>query len=121
LIYGLAGYSQMKLDGSLTASFADPYWNSPGWDTNNHHDLPLKVKESVDGWTVGAGLEAKIDRRLSLKFEYRYSHFDGASAKAEYDDHDVWFSKSKHYNKLYHQQIAEKGELDLGDTDVHSV
>ena len=37
----------------------------------------------------GGGVEAKLEERLSLKLEYRYSHFGGASASIKDEDYDV--------------------------------
>jgi outer membrane immunogenic protein len=108
LVYGLLGYSRMSLEGSLDAHF-----NGPGKDTN----LPLKIDDNVDGWTVGAGVETKLDQRLSLKLEYRYSEFDGAAAKVTDADYDVW-----KYNKWKLVHSTKQGaKLDLDDTEVHSV
>lgn len=115
LIYGLAGYSQMKLDGSLSAEFDDPL-NGP-----HPTNASLKLDERVDGWTVGGGVEAKLEKRLSLKVEYRYSQFDGLTI-SEDGKRDGDFSFWKHHKYYdYERTIKEGGKLDLGDTDVHSV
>ena len=82
LVYGLAGYSRLHLDGQLNAQFNDPYHQG------NPTNLSLNVDDWVRGYTVGAGLEAKLEKQLSLKLEYRYSAFDGAKAKIEGEDSD---------------------------------
>lgn len=115
LVYGLAGFSRMSLDGDVTAYIKDPLHKG------NHTNLGLSVDEDVDGWTVGGGVEAKLEKRLSLKLEYRYSQFDGLSAKASDIDHDRWAKKHGHKLYVYDRTIHEGAKVDLGDTDVHSI
>jgi hypothetical protein len=74
----------MSLEGRLDAH-SDGLWKA------SH--LPVRIDDDVDGWTVGGGVKTKLDQRVSLKLEYRYSEFDGASAKVTDKDHDFW----KHY------------------------
>lgn len=117
LLYGMVAYSQMKLDGNLTAHLHDPYWKG------NPTDLAVRVEENVSGYSLGGGLEAKLDQRLSLKIEYRYSHFDGASGKVTGGDTNYW-NKDCYYGcdyKVFKRVVEEGARLDLGETDVHSV
>jgi outer membrane immunogenic protein len=116
--YVLAGYSQMKLDGSLNAHFNDPLlYGQLAVPT----DLTLNLPSELHGYTLGAGVELKREKRLSLKLEYRYSHFDGAEASAsassfhEFEKHG-WGHKTeiKHW-------IKENANVKLDDMDVHSV
>lgn len=104
LVYGLAGFSRMSLEGKLDAHFGPA-------------NIPLSIDENVDGWTVGGGVETKLDQRVSLKLEYRYSEFDGASAKVTDKDDDVW----KKNKWLVVHSMKEGAKLDLDDTEVHSV
>ncbi len=55
LAYFLAGYTQnrLELEGNTAIS-----WN-----------------ESIDGWTVGGGLETKLAQNWTVKAEYRYTEF----------------------------------------------
>lgn len=121
LVYGLAGYSRMNLEGQMNAYFTDPHdyiFNS------NPTDLKLRIDDNVDGWTAGGGLEAKLDKRWSLKFEYRWSHFGGASAEVDNTRYDsTSLSSCYNYNKKckWIRKIHENGRLDLDDTDIHSV
>lgn len=104
LVYGLVGFSRMSLEGTLDAKFGPA-------------NIPLSIDENVDGWTVGGGVETKLDQRVSLKLEYRYSEFDGASAKVTDKDDDVW----KKNKWLVVHSMKEGAKLDLDDTEVHSV
>ncbi len=74
LLYGLAGYSQLKFEGNMDVVFTEP--NRPA------HALALAVDDRLDGYTLGAGGEVGLHRNVSLKVEYRFSQFDGASASA---------------------------------------
>jgi opacity protein-like surface antigen len=71
LLYGLAGYSQLEMDGNLGVVI-----NEPG---RAPHALALAVDDHLDGYTLGAGGELGLHRNLSLKVEYRFSQFDGSN------------------------------------------
>jgi len=65
LFYGLAGWSWAK--GSLSEFegcniFCD--------------NLDYSGSVKADGWTVGGGLEHLIEKHLSARLEYRYTHLD---------------------------------------------
>ena len=66
LIYGLGGYTWV--DGQVKA---DAEETSTGF-VSTHVD----EEESVDGWTIGAGIEHLITANLSLKVEYRHDFLD---------------------------------------------
>jgi len=38
--------------------------------------FPDKNKETLTGWTIGAGVEKKINENLNARIQYRYSEFD---------------------------------------------
>jgi outer membrane immunogenic protein len=119
LLYGLGGYSQLRLDGEVNADFNDPFWYKPGPALPS--SVSLQMPDNLHGWTVGGGFETKLERRLSLKFEYRCSHFDGNSASvsgATYDE----FSHYGRFSKTEVQRlIKENASMDLDDVDVQSV
>jgi outer membrane immunogenic protein len=114
--YVLAGYSQMQIDGSLNAHFNSPfhYLDAPS-------DIKLNLPSELHGYTLGAGVELKREKRLSVKLEYRYSHFDGAEASAS----EFTFNKFKEYGWGHKTEvkhwIKENANMSLGDMDVHSV
>jgi len=124
LLYGLAGYSRLSLKGTLDAHFDDPFYNK----LNSYKDfkkdpseLGVAIDDDVSGWTVGGGVEAKLEKRLSLKLEYRYSHFDSASADTSNSKYGTGYKKDGSKYKVYERWIEDGAKLDLGDTDVHSV
>lgn len=72
LLYGLAGYSQLEIDGNLGVVINEPR-RAP-------HALALAVDDRLDGYTLGAGGEVALHSNVSFKFEYRFSQFDGTGA-----------------------------------------
>ncbi|MGO4683324.1 outer membrane protein [Hyphomicrobium sp. 2TAF46] len=106
LVYGLGGFSRMNQSGEVTAKFNDYYLPT---------SVTLKAGD-LDGWTVGGGIETKLnrlDKRLSLKLEYRYSQFDGESGKGS-----AW----NYANYCWGEQFAkEKARFDIDDATVQSV
>ncbi|SFV39105.1 outer membrane protein [Hyphomicrobium facile] len=106
LVYGLGGFSRMNQNGEVTAEF-------------DNFKLPTSVTlkaGDLDGWTVGGGIETKLDRidkRLSLKVEYRYSQFDGESGSGS--------DKSEAYKWWVLHCANEKARFDIDDATVQSV
>ncbi len=106
LVYGLGGFSRLNQKGEVTAYFDD-------------YHLPTSVTlkaGDVDGWTVGGGIETKlnrIDKRLSLKLEYRYSQFDGESGSG--------FDKNEAYKWWVLHCATEKARFNIDDATVQSV
>jgi outer membrane immunogenic protein len=109
LVYGLGGFSRMNQNGEVTAEFDGP----------KYAKLPTSVTlkaGDLNGWTVGGGVETKLDRidkRLSLKVEYRYSQFDGDSGKGS-DENCSFKYWTEHFAK-------EKARFDIDDATVQSV
>ncbi|GLR92045.1 membrane protein [Bradyrhizobium iriomotense] len=61
LLYGLAGYSQMRINNwNVTATFGGPVFTMQESAQTSH------------GYTVGAGAEYRLSSNVSLRGEYRY-------------------------------------------------
>ncbi len=80
LFYGLAGYTQMDVKATFSASGA---FVAVGLAEGEVIGLPVlgtggsvSKSESVDGIVLGVGMETRITENISLKGEYRYSKFD---------------------------------------------
>jgi outer membrane immunogenic protein len=82
LVYGLAGYAnqQAKLSSSLQAGNTD----EPVFSAQSVYN----IRSSMDGWTVGAGLEQLLGRGFSIKTEYRYADFGKISAGESHSSSD---------------------------------
>lgn len=116
LIYGLAGYSQLNLDGELSAQFGDPTLEAAPAHAG------MKIDKWVGGYTVGGGIEAKLEQRVSLKLEYRYSAFDGANMKGGSVTTDSWTETAPHDVRYeYERTIKDGAKISISDTDIHSV
>lgn len=116
LLYVLAGYTHVELDDAhVKVNFADPLGGFiPAIDSPT--SLKVRLPDSLDGYTLGAGIETKLTRALSLKFEYRYTELDGESEAV---------SKTKvqccdSYYGYVARRIQENAKADL-DVDIHSV
>ena len=66
LVYGLGAFTSES--GSVSGT----------WATLNGA-RPFSHSLDSGGWTVGAGVESRLKDNWSLKFEYRYTQFDGDS------------------------------------------
>jgi outer membrane immunogenic protein len=66
LFYGLGGYTWIKGKVNARHETTIPYPDGTEFDE----------KESVDGWTAGAGIEHMVTENLSLKVEYRHDFLD---------------------------------------------
>ena len=71
LLYGVGGYTQASLDGSMNVKFI-------GKSSN----LLLSMPDTLDGYFVGGGGEFKLHKNLSLKVEYRWADYGSVSASA---------------------------------------
>jgi outer membrane immunogenic protein len=63
LLYGKAGYTNMKLEGSIKDATTS-----------------LNFKGETDGWRLGAGVEQLFGPNAYGKLEYRYSNYGGFDA-----------------------------------------
>jgi hypothetical protein len=54
----------------------------PHVDVGSPTNIALRLPDSLDGFTLDGGAEAKLGGPWSLKLEYRWTHLDGGSANA---------------------------------------
>lgn len=59
LLYITGGYSYLEAEGVVRDLATQP-----------------DISTAFDGWTVGAGWERALDRRTSIRLEYRYTDYD---------------------------------------------
>ena len=95
LLYLLAAYTHADLsDAQVKVSIPDPsdlvgvlLGGPPGsspFPTSNT-SLLVKLPDSLDGWSLGGGAEAKLGGPWTLKLEYRWTHLEGGSGRASAD------------------------------------
>lgn len=92
LLYLLAGYTHADLsDAHVKAGIPDPsnlvgvlLGGPPGSSPfpNSPTSLLVRLPDSLDGWSLGGGGEAKIGGPWSVKLEYRWTHLEGGSGHA---------------------------------------
>lgn len=109
LLYGVGGYTEARVDGTASATFK--------WDGNPAHTVSMELPDEMKGYFVGGGAELKLDKNLSLKLEYRYSHFgsEGVSAGNKFTD-----TSSCYCDYLYRVKTDINAGTDI-DMDIHSV
>ena len=122
LLYVLGAYTHAELDKSrVNVSIDDPL-GSFKFFKPNPTAIALNLPDSLDGFTLGGGGEAKLGKNSpwSLKLEYRWSHFDGGSAGGSSSDEEcIPFHK---YSKFgIGREIEATASADLDDVDIHSV
>lgn len=66
LLYVRGGYENMRATFRITDATGSRY-----------------SKESLDGFSIGGGVERAISQRISARIEYRYSDIGGGDAKFE--------------------------------------
>ena len=52
---------------------------------NDATSLMVKLPDSLEGWSLGGGAEAKLVGPYSVKLEYRWTHPEGGSGRANSD------------------------------------
>lgn len=113
LFYMLAAYTHVELDkAQVQFNVADPLGLLlPLIDSPTQ--LAVNFADSMDGYTLGAGVETKLSRAVSLKFEYRYTDLEGVSASASNVETQCCIA-------IIGRQITEEVDADL-DLDIHTV
>ncbi|WP_119274085.1 outer membrane protein [Taklimakanibacter deserti] len=102
LIYALGGYTWAK--GKVEAFHA--------YNDDDDDDAALfEEDESVDGWTVGGGIEHMLTENLSLKVEYRHDFLDSIE----------WDEKAFDPEWGVDEENRHSGEVDFGRDTVRAV
>jgi outer membrane immunogenic protein len=108
LWYALGGYTRASIDArhrlELDAEEVEPQGGT------GFVDLEEGDKDSVDGFTVGAGVESRLWESFSLRLEYRYTdlgNFGFSYAEGDFSDGEI---------------IGGGAEIDVKfDTTIHSI
>jgi len=105
LLFVSGGYSRADLDGDLN------------FDIYHGPSVTLALPNHMSGYFLGAGGEVKVDKNVSVKFEYRYT--DLGSVHASGQDIDVGPAWGNYYEQ--HREVTTlKARADL-DEQIHSV
>ena len=112
LIYGLVGYTYLKVDGDLSYMFNSKH---------GMHNVNFAMPDDFEGVTVGGGLQTKISPTTSFKFEYRYTNFESESASSSFQSmtdtrKDLYYG----FYKQTQQMISGTANTEI-ETDMHSI
>ena len=101
LLYFLAAYTHADLgDARVNVNIPDPsdlisvvLGGSPGNSPfpNSPTSLSVKLPDSLDGWSLGGGGEARVGGPWSVKLEYRWTHLEGGSGHTTTDKSQCCF------------------------------
>ncbi len=112
LVYGLVGYTYLKLDTDQTLTINAKHAS---------HTVSLDMPDELDGITVGAGVQTKISPATSFKFEYRYTNFENDSESSSFSSRSKMRKRYGYHNfKKTVQRIKGSSNTEL-DADMHSV
>jgi hypothetical protein len=89
-----------------------PFPNSPS-------TLLVKLPDSVDGFSLGGGGEAKIGGPWSVKLEYRWTHLEGGSGPAA-NHQSQCCSEGKDRGSQFFRNISSNAASDL-ELDAQTV
>jgi len=123
LLYVLGAYTHAELDNAnVNVSIDDPLGSFGGIlhaDISNPTKIALALPDSVDGFSLGGGAEAKLGGGpWALKLEYRWSHFQGDSASNSSEEAECYQIK-RHLG--IGRDIQETASADFDDIDIHTV
>ncbi len=111
LLFGVGGYTEARIDASASASFK--------WDGLPVHTVSMDFPDELRGWFVGGGAELKLRKDVSLRLEYRYSHFgsESVSASGHFVD-GPWTIYGGDVKSRIVTDVNSHADLDM---DIHSV
>jgi len=104
LLYGVGGYTEASLDGDINVDF------------NYGPTLTIAAPDDLQGYFFGGGVELKLRKNVSLKFEYRLSDYDGSGGS----DSDQFKKEWEKYGKEYKLTKDFRADADF-DAEVHSI
>ncbi|MEM7619848.1 MAG: outer membrane beta-barrel protein [Pseudomonadota bacterium] len=80
--YILAGYSRTSIDGHLNYGIDGVAGNFN--NVHSYDSVPIsasqKISEDINGFTIGAGAEHKLNDNWSARLEYRYTWYENIEA-----------------------------------------
>jgi opacity protein-like surface antigen len=122
LLYFLGAYTHADLsDAQVKVNIPDPndlvavvLGGAPGTSPfpNSPSSLLVKLPDSVDGFSLGGGGEAKIGGPWSVKLEYRWTHLEGSSGQASNNKSQCCF-EGKDRGSQFFRNISSSAASDL--------
>ena len=121
LIYGLAGWTYLKLDTDLNLSYGGYHGPKGMKEPVEIHNVGLSMPDELDGLTLGAGFQTRLNDTVSFKFEYRYTDFGDESASSSFSSSHT-SEKLLGYNKKIIKESKITGTANTGiDAEMHAI
>lgn len=105
LLYGVGGYTEAKVDGSVDVAFGKEI-------------VPLDFSDDLKGYFIGGGGEIKLRKNISLKLEYRYADYDGTGGSASGSETYGPYPCGVHKKCKITKEYGADGDF---DAEIHSV
>lgn len=120
LLYGLIGYTYLKLDSDITFSQGEYKYTHGGYVPVEKNSVNFDGPDELHGLTLGAGIQKKLSEAMSIKLEYRYTDLEDEGTKGRFYDHT---SKSYKLGKIkYVNEHKLKGKYKTDfDSDLHTI
>ena len=125
LLYALASYTHAELsDPRIDVQFADPgpFFGEifSGVALNAPTAFSVRLPDSLDGFSLGGGVENKIAGPWSLKFEYRWTHLEGTKGSSRDNEFECCSTPADSGDLNVGRRITTSGTASL-DADIQAV
>lgn len=123
LVYGLVGYTYLKLDVDAALTGGDYYYSykTKGYNFAEHYNANLDMPDELHGLTLGAGLQRRISPTMSFKIEYRYTDLEDDSASGKFSSYKASQKNCFGYKKCVKEYKMHGKSKSFLEGDLHSV
>lgn len=123
LVYGLIGYTYLKLDVDAALTGGNYYYNyqTKGYNFAEHYNANLDMPDELHGLTLGAGLQRRISPTMSFKVEYRYTDLDDDDVSGKFSSYQATQKNCYDYKKCVTEYKMKGKYKSILDGDLHSV
>lgn len=83
-------YTPYILGGVSWSNVSGRYYYNPDPSWPSAQEVQKWKDDTTNGWTLGGGLEVKINRHIHLGIQYRYSHYKNAKVVNVWDSTETY-------------------------------
>lgn len=120
LIYGLVGWTYLKLDSDLSLSSGVYHGHKAMKEPIELHSASLSMPDELDGLTLGAGFQTRLSETMSFKVEYRYTDFGDDSASSTFSSYDKSVKYGKGTKLIKESKITGTANSEI-DAEMHAI